>query len=86
MEANLAKRLTSINTNTPEMKKSLEVVQFLKSKRENGETEPFTTHFELEDTLYARAKIEPSDEVNMWLGVCIPTSSHFIFFSNDRQM
>jgi hypothetical protein len=27
------------------------------------------THFELNDTLYAKAKIEPVESVNLWLGV-----------------
>jgi Prefoldin subunit len=34
------------------------------------ETDPIETTFELNDTLYARANIPPTDEVHIWLGVC----------------
>lgn len=35
------------------------------------ETEPIESTFELNDTLYARANIPPTDEVYIWLGVRI---------------
>lgn len=31
--------------------------------------EPVETTFELTDTLFARAKLEPIDRVHLWLGV-----------------
>lgn len=34
-----------------------------------GETEPIETTFELNDTLYAKAQIPPTEEVFIWLGV-----------------
>lgn len=34
------------------------------------ETDPIETTFELNDTLYARANIPPTEEVHIWLGVC----------------
>lgn len=33
--------------------------------------ETLDTHFELNDTLYARARIEPLESVNLWLGVSV---------------
>lgn len=32
-------------------------------------TDPIETTFELNDTLYARANIPPTEEVYIWLGV-----------------
>jgi hypothetical protein len=33
------------------------------------ESDPIETTFELNDTLYAKAQIPPTDEVYLWLGV-----------------
>lgn len=33
------------------------------------ESDPIETTFELNDTLYAKAEIPPTDEVYLWLGV-----------------
>lgn len=33
------------------------------------ETSPLETTFELNETLYARANVPPTDEVYIWLGV-----------------
>lgn len=37
------------------------------------EEDPIETTFELNDTLYSKAKIPPTDEVYIWLGVGFPT-------------
>lgn len=37
---------------------------------ETDEGEAIETTFELNDTLYAKATIPPTDEVHLWLGVC----------------
>ena len=37
--------------------------------REQDEPEPIETTFELNETLYAKANIPPTDEVYIWLGV-----------------
>lgn len=36
-----------------------------------ADAEPIETTFELNDTLYAKAEIPPSEEVYLWLGVSI---------------
>ena len=41
-------------------------MRFLKSR--NDDAEPMETTFELNDTLYAKAEILPTDEVYLWLG------------------
>lgn len=33
------------------------------------ESDPIETTFELNDTLYAKAEVPPTDEVYLWLGV-----------------
>lgn len=35
-----------------------------------SDSEPLETVFELNDTLYAKALVPPTDEVYLWLGVC----------------
>jgi hypothetical protein len=37
---------------------------------EQDESDPIETTFELNDTLYAKAEVPPTDEVYLWLGVC----------------
>jgi hypothetical protein len=44
------------------------MVKFLESKKDTGEL--IMTNYELNDTLYARAKVSPSNTVLLWLGVC----------------
>ena len=51
----------------PEIEKTIAMVDLLTEKKDNQE--PLYTDFELNDTLYAKAKIEPSDSVYLWLGV-----------------
>jgi hypothetical protein len=36
---------------------------------DDSSSQPLTTHFELNDTLFAEAEIEDTDEVYLWLGV-----------------
>ncbi|OJJ51388.1 hypothetical protein ASPZODRAFT_87677 [Penicilliopsis zonata CBS 506.65] len=69
MELNTQRRGAGLREKIPDIKKTLEMVRFLKLRRENTSSE-LTTHFELNDTLYARASIYPADteEVYLWLG------------------
>ena len=54
----------------PEIQKTLSTVEFLMEKKDGDDDTPtLETEFELNDTLYARAKIEPSGTVYLWLGV-----------------
>ncbi|KAI1249312.1 peptide chain release factor 1 [Eutypa lata] len=72
MELNLQRRVAGLNDKMPDIKKTLETVRFLKTRRE--ETDPIETTFELNETLYAKASIPPTDEVYLWLGANVMLS------------
>ncbi|EYE98160.1 tubulin-binding prefolding complex subunit PAC10 [Aspergillus ruber CBS 135680] len=69
MEVNAQRRAVGLRDKIPDIKKTLEMVRFLKVRRESTESN-LDTSFELNDTLYARASISPADteEVYLWLG------------------
>lgn len=66
MELNLQKRMGGLNDKIPDIQKTLDSVRFLKLKK--NDSEPVETTFELNDTLYAKAKIPATEEVYIWLG------------------
>ncbi|KAF3161113.1 hypothetical protein TWF788_002763 [Orbilia oligospora] len=78
MESN-ARRAAGLKDKIPDIKKTLQMVQFLETKNKKGDEEPISTMFELSDTLYAKASVTPPSEVYLWLGVRIfSSSSNFI--------
>ncbi|KAJ6260439.1 hypothetical protein Dda_4665 [Drechslerella dactyloides] len=52
----------------PDIKKTLQMVQFLDNRNKKGDEEPVSTMFELSDTLYAKASVVAPSEVYLWLG------------------
>ncbi|KAJ3045635.1 hypothetical protein HK097_001136 [Rhizophlyctis rosea] len=66
MENNNLQRKKSLESKIPEIKKTLDMVNFLISKEDSDE--PIQTQYELSDTLWATAKIKSTDTVNLWLG------------------
>ncbi|KAL4952317.1 Prefoldin subunit-domain-containing protein [Aspergillus filifer] len=70
MEVNTSRRATGLREKIPDIKKTLEMVTFLHSQKENPDAKALETNFELNDTLYARATVDPTDteEVYLWLG------------------
>ncbi|EED20209.1 prefoldin subunit 3, putative [Talaromyces stipitatus ATCC 10500] len=76
MEMNTQRRSVGLKEKIPDIKKTLDMVRFLKLNQQNASDEDdegakeIETHFELNDTLYARAKISTKDteEVYLWLG------------------
>ncbi|KAI4279389.1 MAG: hypothetical protein LQ337_000312 [Flavoplaca oasis] len=66
MEVNTQRRAAGLKEKVPDIQKTLDMVRFLHS-REPG-SESLETTFELNDTLYAKAVIPPTDEVYLWLG------------------
>lgn len=80
MEMNTQRRSVGLKEKIPDIKKTLDMVRFLKLNREHQAelddddddkaAEGIETHFELNDTLYARAKvsIKDTEEVYLWLG------------------
>ena len=83
MEANTQRRAAGLKDKIPDIKKTLETVRFLKSRKvrhaatfrevvaksAQPDADPIETTFELNDTLFAKAEIPPTDEVYLWLGV-----------------
>ncbi|KAL7919304.1 Prefoldin subunit domain-containing protein [Trichoderma austrokoningii] len=72
MELNLQRRMTGLKEKIPDIQKTLDTVQFLKLRKD--ETDPIETTFELNDTLYAKANIPPTEEVYIWLGANVMLS------------
>ncbi|KAL2171779.1 hypothetical protein VTG60DRAFT_1777 [Thermothelomyces hinnuleus] len=72
MEQNLQRRVAGLKDKMPDIRKTLETVRFLKLR--TGESDPIETTFELNDTLYAKAEIPPTDEVYLWLGANVMLS------------
>ncbi|KAA8899248.1 Prefoldin subunit domain-containing protein [Sphaerosporella brunnea] len=74
MEINTQRRAAGLKDKIPDIRKTLETVQFLIARGGGGvedvEKKSFDTTFELNDTLYAKATIDGSttDEVYLWLG------------------
>jgi prefoldin subunit 5 len=66
MQQNTQRRAAGLKDKIPDIQKTLETVRFLKSRKDDAE--PLETTFELNDTLYAKAEVPPTDEVYLWLG------------------
>ncbi|KAL8973259.1 MAG: hypothetical protein Q9183_000059 [Haloplaca sp. 2 TL-2023] len=72
MEANTQRRSAGLKEKIPDIRKTLDMVQFFKSRKPGSD--PIETTFELNDTLYAKAEIAPTDEVYLWLGANVMLS------------
>ncbi|OBT50823.1 hypothetical protein VE04_07523 [Pseudogymnoascus sp. 24MN13] len=68
MEANQQRRAAGLKDKMPDIQKTLDTVRFLKTRK--PDSDPIEATFELNDTLYAKAHIPPTEEVYLWLGVC----------------
>ncbi|KAG9063942.1 hypothetical protein KI688_004056 [Linnemannia hyalina] len=69
MEMNHLTRKRNLDAKIPEIRKTLEMVQFLESEANNGDdSKEIETMYELNDTLYATAKIKRTGKVCLWLG------------------
>ncbi|KAF1987606.1 Prefoldin, subunit 3 [Aulographum hederae CBS 113979] len=66
MEVNTQRRAVGLREKIPDIQKTLDTVQFLKTRKPGSE--PIETTFELNDTLYAKATVPPTEEVYLWLG------------------
>ncbi|KAL1305988.1 hypothetical protein AAFC00_004122 [Neodothiora populina] len=66
MEVNTQRRAAGLTDKIPDIQKTLDTVQFLKSRKPDAE--PIETLFELNDTLYAKAEVGKTEEVYLWLG------------------
>ncbi|KAF8884484.1 hypothetical protein BD779DRAFT_777878 [Infundibulicybe gibba] len=83
MDANLAQRRQSLEEKIPDIKKTLDMVEYLHERREgklddgdgqdgDDAAEPMKTTFELNDTLFAEAELEETDTVFLPMS-CSPT-------------
>ncbi|KAL9625577.1 MAG: hypothetical protein Q9160_000290 [Pyrenula sp. 1 TL-2023] len=79
MEVNTQRRAEGLRDKLPEMKGTLDVVNFLRLQKSGSEddgagdeeaSDEVEATFSLNDTLYAKAKVNPQelDEVYLWLG------------------
>ncbi|KAJ4344102.1 peptide chain release factor 1 [Ascochyta clinopodiicola] len=66
MQANTQRRAAGLKDKIPDIQKTLETVRFLQTRGDDAE--PIETTFELNDTLFAKAEVPPTDEVYLWLG------------------
>ncbi|KAK9893442.1 Prefoldin, subunit 3 [Cystobasidium minutum MCA 4210] len=66
MEKSFAQKRAGLEEKMVEFKQTLDVLSLLEAKKEADET--LVTNFELTETLYAKAAIEPVEEVFLWLG------------------
>jgi len=66
MESSKQRRAAGLKDKMPDIQKTLDTVKFLKTRKPGSD--PIEATFELNDTLYAKAEIPPTDEVYLWLG------------------
>ncbi|KAI1822211.1 Prefoldin subunit-domain-containing protein [Xylaria intraflava] len=64
MELNLQRRISGLKDKMPDIQKTLDTT----------DSDPIETTFELNDTLYAKATIPPTEEVHLWLGANVMLS------------
>ncbi|KAI9688905.1 MAG: peptide chain release factor 1 [Bathelium mastoideum] len=72
MEVNNQRRAAGLKDKIPDIEKTLETVRFL--QRQKPDSDPLETTFELNDTLYAKAEVPPTEEVYLWLGANVMLS------------
>ncbi|KAH0543975.1 peptide chain release factor 1 [Glutinoglossum americanum] len=72
MEVNTQRRAAGLKDKLPDIQKTLDTVQFLKTRKAGSD--PIEATFELNDTLYAKAHVPPTDEVYLWLGANVMLS------------
>jgi prefoldin subunit 5 len=68
MQQNTQRRASGLRDKIPDIQKTLETVRFLSSHASSTSPSPLETTFELNDTLFAKAEVLPTDEVYLWLG------------------
>ncbi|MCJ1233826.1 peptide chain release factor 1 [Varicellaria rhodocarpa] len=66
MEVNIQRRSAGLKEKIPDIQKTVDTVRFLKTRK--PDSDPIEATFELNDTLYAKAHIPPTQEVYLWLG------------------
>ena len=68
MEENIARRKENLTDKIKEYDQTLQIIKLLQKKFAKEGASELITHFEVADTLFAKAKIPPGDTVSLWLG------------------
>lgn len=68
MQESKASSLSSLNQKIPDIENTLETCKFLKSKSESDPEDTIDVDYQLNDTIYASASINPITTVSLWLG------------------
>ncbi|KAI9594743.1 prefoldin subunit 3 [Syncephalis fuscata] len=87
MENSMQQRKRSLLGKIPEIEKTLQMAEYLNERKTNNETEPIAVQYELHDTLYAHARVQPRDTVYLWLGANVMLEypiSEAIAMLNDK--
>ncbi|KAL9630666.1 MAG: hypothetical protein Q9164_006307 [Protoblastenia rupestris] len=90
MEVNTQRRKAGLDEKIPDLQRSLDTVRFLKTRKvglrsdarlsetdcetDQPDSDPIEATFELNDTLYAKALVPPTEEVYLWLGANVMLS------------
>ncbi|KAG6889271.1 hypothetical protein C0992_005795 [Termitomyces sp. T32_za158] len=72
MDGTLTQRRASLEEKIPDIKKTLDMVEFLGTRQE--QEAGLKTVFELNDTLFAEAEVGETDTVFLWLGANVMLS------------
>ncbi len=73
MEVRLRQRRDNLREKIPEIKRTVQAIEFLQEKEE----EAITTHFPLADNIYVEAEVQKTGTCGLWLGVCNSTLNTF---------
>ena len=66
MESKLNQTRNTLSSKIPEIKKTLDTINFL--IKQNEEKNTFTTYYGITDSAFAEAEVLPSEILNLWLG------------------
>ncbi|PBP23106.1 prefoldin subunit 3 [Diplocarpon rosae] len=76
MESNQQRRAAGLKDKMPDIQKTLDMVQFLKTRKPGSD--PIEATFELNDTLYAKANVPPTQEANVMLSYPIDEAEELL--------
>jgi len=74
-ESSFTQKKMSLRLKIPEIKRTLETIEFLSSR--TNDSPPISTHYELNDGLFAHAIIEKPSSVCLWLGANVMVEYSF---------
>ena len=87
MEISLTQKKRRLRNQIPDIQKSLDAVNFVKSKQGSGEQ--LTTHYLLSDAVYSEAEIPIGDTVYLWLGANVmleyPVDDAIVLLSKNLE-